>query len=130
VEIGWRSTKVRLRDDDYAVIPNQQCTASQLVNLTTPKSTHLISFDFPVKHTVEMDKLRKSLVKLAAGAPGVVNDPPVELLAVAIKTDHLVLRLRFWIEDLLKKDQAQSEIIERTFKKLAEDGLLPESDSK
>lgn len=130
VEIGWRSTKVRLRDDDYAVIPNQQCTASQLVNLTTPKSTHLISFDFPVKHTVDVEKLRKSLVKLASGAPGVVKEPPVELLAAGIKTDHLVLRLRFWIEDLLKKDQVQSEIIERTFKKLAEEGLLPEPESK
>lgn len=130
VEIGWRSTKVRLKDDDFAVIPNQQCTASQLVNLTSPKSTHLITFDFPVKHDVDVEKLRKSLVKLAAAVPGVVKEPSVELLAVAIKTDHLVLRLRFWIEDLLKRDHVQSEIIEKTFKKLAEDDLLPPSDSK
>jgi len=130
VEIGWRSTKVRLKDDDFAVIPNQQCTASQLVNLTSPKSTHLISFDFPVKHDVDVEKLRKSLIKLAAAVPGVVKEPTVELLAVAIKTDHLVLRLRFWIEDLLKKDLVQSEIIEKTFKKLADDDLLPTSDSK
>lgn len=130
VEIGWRSTKVRLKDDDFAVIPNQQCTASLLVNLTSPKSTHLISVDFPVKHKVDVEKLRKTLVKLASGVEGVVKEPPVELLAVGIKTDHLILRLRFWIEDLLKKDHVQSEIIEKTYKKLAEDDLLPPSDSK
>lgn len=130
VEIGWRSTKVRLKDDDFAVIPNQQCTASLLVNLTSPKSTHLISVDFPVKHKVDVEKLRATLVKLASGVAGVVKEPPVELLAVGIKTDHLILRLRFWIEDLLKKDHVQSEIIEKTFKKLAEDDLLPPSDSK
>jgi len=130
VEIGWRSTKVRLRDDDYAVIPNQQCTASQLVNLTTPKSTHLISFDFPVKHTVDVDKLRKTLVKSTSQAAGVVKEPAAELLAAAIKNDHLVLRLRFWIDDLLRMDQIQSEIVERTFKKLAEEDLLPSSDTK
>lgn len=130
VEIGWRSTKVRLKDDDFAVIPNQQCTASLLVNLTSPKSTHLISVDFPVKHKVDVEKLRTTLVKLASGVEGVVKEPPVELLAVGIKTDHLILRLRFWIEDLLKKDHVQSEIIEKTFKKLAEDDLLPPSDSK
>lgn len=130
VEIGWRSTKVRLRDDDFAVIPNQQCTASQLVNLTSPKSTHLISVDFPVRHEVDVEKLRKSLVKSTAAVSGVVKEPSVELLAVSIKTDHLILRLRFWIEDLLKKDQVQSEVIERTFKKLAEEDLLPASDTK
>ncbi|PZM86026.1 MAG: hypothetical protein DKT66_01065 [Candidatus Melainabacteria bacterium] len=130
VEIGWRSTKVRLKDNDFAVIPNQQCTASLLVNLTSPKSTHLISIDFPVKHKVDVEKLRTTLVKLASGVEGVVKEPPVELLAVGIKTDHLILRLRFWIEDLLKKDQVQSEIIEKTFKKLAQDDLLPSSDSK
>ena len=79
---------------------------------------------------MDVEKLRKSLIKLAAAVPGVVKEPTVELLAVAIKTDHLVLRLRFWIEDLLKKDLVQSEIIEKTFKKLADDDLLPTSDSK
>lgn len=129
VEIGWRSTKVKLPDDDFAVIPNQQCTASQLVNLTSPKSTHLISVEFPVKHQVDVEKLRKSLVKTAQSVEGVVKEPPAELLAAAIKTDHLVLRLRFWIDDMLKRDQVQSAVIEKTFKKLAEDDLLPASES-
>lgn len=130
VEIGWRSTKVRLRDDDFAVIPNSQCTASQLVNLTTPKSTHLISFDFPVRHEVDIEKLRKNLIKDVSGVQGVVKEPPVQLLAVGIKTDHLLLRLRFWTDDLLKRDAVQSVMIERTFKRLAEEDLLPPGDAK
>ena len=127
VEIGWRSTKVKLPDHDFAVIPNQQCTASQLVNLTSPKSTHMIAFDFPVKHQVDVGKLRKALVKTVQGIEGVVKEPQVELLTVAIRTDHLLLRLRFWAEDLLKHDQVKSVAIEKTFERLAEEDLLPAS---
>ena len=108
MEIGWRSTKVHLRDNDFAVIPNQQCTTSQLVNLTSPKSTHLIVIDFPVSHSVDVEKLRKSLVKLASTVDGVAKEPAVELFAAGIATDHLLLRLRFWIEDFLKQDRVRS----------------------
>lgn len=125
MEIGWRSTKVKLREDDFAVIPNTQCTASQLVNLSSPRSTHLLSVDFPAKFDTDIEELRKTLLKTVNGISGVVKEPPAEVLAVGIKPEYLMLKVRFWIEDLEKRDTIQSEVVERTFKRLTEDQALP-----
>lgn len=127
MEIGWRTTKIKTPDNNYAIIPNSQFTANQLINFSSPTTTQAISVDFPINPNADLTAVGNVLEHSARQVPSVLTDPSPSALAVAVKPDHILFRLKFWIDDHKKGEAATSAIVERAYQSLRDMEATPGS---
>lgn len=127
VEIGWRTTKLRTSDETFAVIPNSQFTNNKLVNYSAPSPVHALYVDIPLSLRVDLETAKMKVSAAIAASPEIASKPLPELFPVAVKTDHILTRLRFWVKDFGRRDQITGMVIEIAHKTLSELGALPGS---
>ncbi|HEY9785634.1 MAG TPA: mechanosensitive ion channel domain-containing protein [Candidatus Obscuribacterales bacterium] len=127
VEIGWRTTKIRTLDENFTVIPNSQFTANQLTNFSSPTPSHAVYVELPMALTVDVEAVRKKVVKAVKACPGISENPEPELVVSAIKHDHVLLRLKFWVDEFSEREAITGRVIEISFKQLSEMKVLPGS---
>ncbi|MBS1954570.1 MAG: mechanosensitive ion channel [Cyanobacteria bacterium SZAS-4] len=124
-EIGWRTTRIKTLDNNFAVIPNSMFTTYQVVNYSLPTPSYARSIEFPIKSSADVATVLKSLVKNAPAVDGVLKEPAPEALLLSVKPDHLVVRLRFYIEDFSKGDTLSGRVMEVCLADLAKMSAIP-----
>ncbi len=124
-EIGWRTTRIRTLENNFAVIPNSMFTTYQVINYSLPSPSYARTIEFPVQTQADVEQVLSSLLSNTALVDGVVKDPPTEALLSSVKSDHLVFRLRFYIEDFAKGDTISGRVTEVCLKDLAKMGVVP-----
>jgi small-conductance mechanosensitive channel len=124
VEIGWRTTKIKTQNNNYAVIPNSTFTAHELINFNKPSAIHARTVDFPIMLTGDGERVREIIQQAARSVPGVLEDPPPEALPTLFKQDRIVYQLRFWLENIEQREVITGKVIERCWQELKDLGAL------
>lgn len=125
VEIGWRTTKIRTLNNNYAIIPNAKFTNHELINFSKPDPVHARTIELPVSHKADPESVRIALIASALSVEGVLADPEPNAHPLEIKTDHVRYQLRFWMTELDMRERLTGEVLERSWKELKELGALP-----
>jgi small-conductance mechanosensitive channel len=125
VEIGWRTTKLRTIDNNFAVIPNAMFTTNQLINYSQPTPAFPRVLDIPVRFNIPLAELKASLSASTAKTAGVLPEPAPEVLVNAVRTDHMVFRVRFWVSDYSRGDAVASAVIEQAYANLERMHAVP-----
>ena len=120
MEIGWRITKIRNLDFNYVVIPNEQFTTSTLVNFNLPSTSHAKTINFPINLQANLSRIIPVLESSALEITGVQSDPKPEASIEVVNTDHINVRLRFWLNEFDDADNITGRVIEICFKRLGE----------
>ena len=113
VEIGWRTTKIKTLNNNYAIIPNSTFTSHELVNFNRPNTVHGRTVEIPVLLSAEPEKVKMSLVKAALSVNGVLSDPRPEALPTNIQNDRIIYQLRFWLVDIGAREELTGKVLER-----------------
>jgi small-conductance mechanosensitive channel len=124
-EIGWRTTRIRTLDNNFAVIPNSMFTTYQVVNYSLPTSSYTRAIEFPIKVSSDVPSVLTSLIANAPRVEGVLKEPAPEALLLSVKPDHIVVKLRFYIEDFSKGDNLSGLVMEACLADLAKMGVVP-----
>jgi len=124
-EIGWRTTRLRTLDNNFAVIPNSMFTTYQVVNYSLPTPSYARTVEFPIKTTSNVESVLKSLILNAVKIEGVLKEPTPEALLLSVKPDHIVVRLRFYIEDFSKSETLSGQVTEVCLADLAKMNAVP-----
>lgn len=124
-EIGWRTTRIKTLDNNFAVIPNSMFTTYQVVNYSLPTPSYARSIEFPIKTSADVATVLASLTKNAPTVEGVLKEPTPEALLLAVKPDHIVVRLRFYIEDFSKGETLSGRVMEVCLADLAKMSAIP-----
>lgn len=124
-EIGWRTTRIKTLDNNFAVIPNSMFTTYQVVNYSLPIASYARSIEFPIKTSADVATVLASLTKNAPTVEGVLKEPTPEALLLAVKPDHIVVRLRFYIEDFSKGETLSGRVMEVCLADLAKMSAIP-----
>jgi small-conductance mechanosensitive channel len=124
-EIGWRTTRIRTLENNFAVIPNSMFTTYQVINYSLPIPSYARTIEFPIQTQANVEQVLACLLSNTALVDGVVKDPPTEALLFSVKPDHLVFRLRFYIEDFAQGDTISGRVTEVCLKDLAKMGVVP-----
>ncbi|MGH9548309.1 MAG: mechanosensitive ion channel family protein [Terriglobales bacterium] len=124
-EIGWRSTRIRTVDNNYAVIPNSLFTSNQLINYSQPTPAFPKSIEVPVRAGTSLEQVTEIVSAITNDTAGVLAAPPPEVLISAVRTDHLVYRIRFWVSEYAQADTVASQVIERSYEKLSAMDAVP-----
>lgn len=128
VEIGWRSTKLRTKDNNVKIVPNATLIQNEVINYETPSSTHGSAVEVPVSIKLEPEIVCTLLADAAASVDAVLKDPLPSAAAREIKADQIVYRLRFWVETIQKQEEVASKVIQACWKRL--DAMLQLSESE
>jgi small-conductance mechanosensitive channel len=124
-EIGWRTTCIRTLDNNVAVIPNSMFTTYQVVNYSLPTPTYPRIIEFPIKTSANVGAVLTSLVATPTKIQGVLKDPEPEALLLTVKPDHIVVKLRFYIEDFSKGETLSGRVAEICLADLAKMDAVP-----
>jgi small-conductance mechanosensitive channel len=124
VEIGWRTTKIKTLNNNYAVIPNSTFTAHELINFNKPSALHGRTVQIPVRLTADAGGVKSALINSALAIEGVLNDPPPQALPVSIGADRIVYELRFWLEEIPSRERITGQVLEKCWIELKELGAL------
>lgn len=125
VEIGWRTTKIKTLNNNYAIIPNSNFTNHELVNFSKPNPMHARTLDIPVNSRADGVSVRETLIQSALRTEGVMADPKPDALPTQIKSDCVVYQLRFWIDHPEQREHLTGAVLERSWQELKEMGALP-----
>lgn len=91
-EIQTRATIIRTYDERRVVIPNADLfTRSVIVN--TAFGSRRWQYDLNLKPTPELEELKESIVQAVREVPGVIADPPPEVVVVDVNLEALKLRV-------------------------------------
>ena len=124
VEIGWRTTKIKTLNNNYAIIPNSTFTSHELVNYNKPSPVHGRTVNIPVLLSADPEKVRPALLKGALSVNGILSDPPPDASPTEIHQSHVVYQLRFWLASIDSREVLTGQVLERCWLELKDLGAI------
>jgi small-conductance mechanosensitive channel len=98
VSIGLRTTRIRTRDNREIIVPNSTIGNSQVMNYSYPDPSYRSETHLSVGNDTDLETVRRLIVDTVRGAEGVLADRPIDALYIAMSSDGIDFRVRWWIE--------------------------------
>jgi small-conductance mechanosensitive channel len=112
VDIGTRTTRIRTRDERFAIVPNSRIGASQVINYTFPDPEYRVHTEIWVAYGSDFDRVRRVAHDAVRGIDGVLSDHPVDVLFHEYGVTARVMRVRWWIDDMHKEKRITDRVHE------------------
>jgi small-conductance mechanosensitive channel len=125
VEIGWRTTKIKTLNNNYAIIPNAKFTTHELINFNKPSRVHARTVLVPVSLQADASNVPVTLIRSANAVQGVLDDPAPTAFPVEVKVDHVVYQVRFWLAESAERETVTGAVLQQCWQELKESGALP-----
>jgi small-conductance mechanosensitive channel len=80
IDVGWRSTRLRMLQNNIVVVPNSKVAQSVITNYDMPEPRMALGMKISVSYATDVDRLERLLLEEATAAvgqvPGLLGDPP------------------------------------------------------
>lgn len=124
VDISMRATTIVTNDNISIIVPNSEFISKTVINWS--HTNRQVRFNFPVRVAYKEDpeRIRRLLVDLAMRHPGVLKDPPPDVLFVAHGDNALEFNLRVWTQEFVDRPGVlKSQLYYRIFAAFREQGV-------
>lgn len=110
VEINWRATRLRTRDDNYLIIPNGTITKQNIINFHYPTRLHALKCSVGVEYGAAPNDVKNVLRHAVRRTAGVVpREPRIRLKQFG--DSAINYEVKFWIEDRGASDDVLSDVM-------------------
>ena len=128
VDVGWRSTRVRLLQNNVVIIPNKKVAESTIVNYDLPDSRMSLLLRVNVGYAADVDRVEQALVDEATRAvgevPGLLGAPaPLVRFIPGFGESALELTLICQVATFVDQYAVQHELRKRILRRLRADGV-------
>ena len=123
VDIGFRSSRIRTRDNRMVIIPNSVISKSLVVNHSYPDSQYRIQIEVGVGYNSDLELVRQTLVSAVEKVEGVLQNQPVEALFLQFGDSALIFRVRWWIDSYVDTRRMFDKVNTAIFNALNEAGV-------
>jgi small-conductance mechanosensitive channel len=128
VDVGWRSTRVRMLQNNVVIVPNKKVAESVIVNYDLPESRMALLLGVSVAYTSDVERVEAALVEEAAGAvgavPGLLGDPaPFVRFIPGFGEFSLDFTLICQVATFVDQYAVQHELRKRILRRLRADGI-------
>lgn len=96
MDIGLRSTRIRMGDNRMVIIPNSNISRNFVINYSYPDPRFRQQVNVKVNYVADLDALRELISGAVRSVEGVLVDQPVEVVVSEITELALSLRVRWW----------------------------------
>lgn len=113
VDITWRTTHLRTRDNDNLIVPNSQIASQELVNFYYPHPLHMERLNVRVHHRTPPYRATDALLEAARAVEGVLDKPSPEVFLLEFDESAIIYELRVWMQDIAERPRLESELRRR-----------------
>jgi small-conductance mechanosensitive channel len=121
--IGIRSSTVRSLSGAEVIVPNSQLISDQLINWTLTDARRRVELDVGTAYRHDPTEVKAILEQVVRTTPGIVSDPPPEVLCLGFGDSAIDFRIRFWTGDYIGAIHLQSALAQRVYRALDEQGI-------
>lgn len=97
VDIGLRSTRIRMADNRMVIIPNSSISRNFVINYSYPDPQFREQVTLQVKIGSDPQELRAVITQAVRGVDGVLADRPVDVIFSEFDEATLSLKVRWWL---------------------------------
>lgn len=121
-DITMRSTRIQTEQNTYLIIPNKTIIDQMVDNFS--KYGHL-RIDVPVSiaYSASIQRAREVLVRAVSALPGVLADPPVEVVVDDLAASGVVLQIEAWVGNAEQGESVRDAMRETAKLTLDEAGI-------
>jgi len=128
LDVGWRSTRIRMLQNNVVVVPNKRVAESVITNFDLDETRTGISIRVAVGYDADPDQVERALVEEARAAvgqvPGLLGDPPpVARLIPGFGEYSLDFTLTCQTRRIVDQFLVQHELRKRILKRLRAEGI-------
>jgi small-conductance mechanosensitive channel len=129
VDIGWRTTKIRMLSNNMVIVPNSKLSQSVVTNYYLPERRLTVQIPVSVHMNSDPTLVERVLLEEATKAlqeiPGLVNEPeaPSVLFSPGFGASSLDFTLFCPVKDILDQPIVLSELRKRIFKRFKQEGI-------
>ena len=128
VDVGWRSTRVRMLQNNVVIVPNKKVAESIIVNYDLPESRMSLLLHVSVGYASDVDRVETALVDEATRAvgevPGLLGAPaPFVRFIPGFGASSLDFTLICQVATFVDQFAVQHELRKRILRRLRADGI-------
>ncbi len=110
VDIGLRSTRLRTRNDEVLVIPNQQMASTEIINLSMPDARLRVLIKVGISYKSDVDRATAIMEEIAAANAAVAKDPVPRAYVSGLGDFAIEITMLVWLTDYMKDYIVPDEI--------------------
>jgi MscS family membrane protein len=129
--IGLRSTKLRLLDNNLVTIPNSELANSEIINYNKPTKEYKVVLDVGISYDSDVEKAKKVIEKIIKKVEGLNEKKGIGIYLTEMADYYLNLKIIYYVKSwefaFRSKDFVYSEIL-KEFEKQGIDIPFPTYD--
>jgi len=122
--VSIRNTIIRTLDNTMVIIPNSSFLKGEIVNLSYQDATMRLTIPIAVAPGAKIKKVRKLLLEAAKENATVLKKPKPEVNIRQFGRFGVEFDLYVWIDDFMKKFQAESDLIADIDRRFQENKIM------
>jgi len=120
MDIGLRSTRLKSRNDEIMVIPNQQMAGSEIINLSMPDSRLRVLIKVGISYKADVDRACAIMEEIARGNGAVTKEPVPRAYVSALGDFAVEITMLVWLVDYMKDYVVPDQIYRQILVKFRE----------
>jgi small-conductance mechanosensitive channel len=113
IEVGTRSTRVRLTDGNMLIVPNSELTNTRVVNYTFPAHAAQGVVEVKIANGGDLEAARAAMVEVLAAQAEIVRDgdkPKASVLVTAFGDTHVTMTGTYTISEFADADKVRDAV--------------------
>jgi small-conductance mechanosensitive channel len=122
LELGWRSTRLRMLSGDVLILPNNTLLGAEIQNFSAPDTVTSRLIDLAVSPRVPPRDLERWVGEAAATIDGALAEPPPQTWLVRMEPTIHHYQIKLWIRDFPLHDRWESALRVALWYRLRDEG--------
>lgn len=97
VDITMRTTRIRTRDNTYAIVPNKEIIQGVMVNHSMFGETRVV-VPVGIAYKEDVGEARRVLLEAVKGLEGVMEEPAPDVVVAGLGASSVDLHVRVWVD--------------------------------
>ncbi|MCX6897772.1 MAG: mechanosensitive ion channel family protein [Verrucomicrobia bacterium] len=110
IEINWRATRLRTRDNNYLIIPNGNITKQNITNFHYPDRVHALKCSVGVEYGAAPNDVKNVLRQAVRHTSGVLPQEP-RIRLKQFGDSAINYEIKFWVENRAASDDILSDVM-------------------
>ena len=123
VDTNWRETRLRDRQSNIVVLPNNAVASATIVNFALPDAKTAVSLFLKVGFRAPAALVQDCLLAAAREVDDVIAEPGPLAYILSYDETGVSYQLKFWVEDYARRDPITTEVATRIWYKFRRQGI-------
>jgi small-conductance mechanosensitive channel len=109
-EVTWRATKLRTKQGNFAILPNNIVAKEAIINFSEPAAPLRLEVEVGASYMVPPNKVKAAMMEALRHSSRVLTAPAPDVVLVAFDASAINYRARFWIDDYAADEVSRDEV--------------------